>query len=434
MKKELENPNPDETCFVISPIGEPESETRKRSDNVFRNIISPAAEENGLAAIRADQISEPGYVTTQVIQHILQDKLVVADLTDRNANVFYEYALRHAFQKPVVQLLQAGQEPPFNLLGIRTISYTLDLEGGTKAREEVSKQIRTVLTRGFRVNSPVTTAITIGESAPQDINRLILSTIQEQFEMLNKKVAEIPNLKDVIPPAVKDRTEQILGRYASEIDLLQAVRYAGVIGIYKRREAALKSFSRSIDEESREIMVVGSSLKGLLQKEEYRDIAEKLRFKADRGLVHVKFLLTHPIVADFRAGQENRRPTEIGLEIINTLKTLKEWNGKFCHVRLYLGTPTCFAIKTSNKMLINPYPYVAVSYDSPCLLLEYSPEGGTERPSYFFDEFNRGHFEAWDSNLSVHVKDYDAAIAHFEKQLSDYATGVESILDRGKSF
>lgn len=436
MQKDLDSVKPEETCFVISPIGLPNSAVRKRSDIVFHNIISPAAQENGLVAIRADQISTPGNITTQVIRHILHDKLVVADLTDRNANVFYEYALRHAFRKPVVQLLIADQEPPFNLLGIRTIDYSLDLEGGTRARQDVSKQIANVLKPGFKVDSPVTTAAQIEEltRGPQDINQVILTTIQEQFEHLNKRVSEIPNLKELIPPAVRDHTQDILRSYAEEIDLLKAVKYAGVVGIHKRREMALKNFSRAIDEESKEIMVVGSSLKGLLQRDEYGEIAEKLRFKADRGLVHVKFLLTHPIVADFRAGQENRRPTEIGLEIIQTLNILKEWNNEYRHVRLYLGTPTCFAIKTSNKMLINPYPYVAVSYDSPCLLLEYSPEGGTERPSYFFEEFNKGHFEAWDSSLSVHVKNYDAAIEYFHRSLGDYAKSVESILDLGKSF
>lgn len=421
MVKEQESSSYDKTCLVISPIGEPDSTVRKRSDVVFNNIIIPAAEENDLEAIRADQISTPGMITAQIIQHILNDKIVVADLTDQNANVFYEYALRHAFRKPVVQLLYANQELPFDLLGIRTIEYALDLESGMRAREELSNQISAVLQKGFNVVSPVTMAAQIEEltRSPQDIDQVILTTIQEQFERLHNR---------------RDQTDEVLRQYAEEIELLRAVRYAGVIGICKRRQVALNAFSRAIDEESKEIMVIGSSLKGLLQKEEYRGIIEKLHFKTDHAGVHVKFLLTHPIVADFRAVQENRRPTEIGLEIINSLKTLKEWDKHYCHVRLYLGTPTCFAIKTSNKMLINPYPYLSVSYDSPCLLLGYSAESSVERPNYFFDEFNRGHFEAWDSSLSVQVENYDASIEHFQKMLKEYASGVDSILTRGKSF
>lgn len=421
MRREQESINPEETCFVISPIGEPNSKTRKRSDIVLETIIKPAAEENGLKTVRADQISAPGMITAQVIQHILNDRIVVADLTDQNPNVFYEYALRHAFQKPVVQLLYTDQEVPFNLLGIRTIEYALDLEGGTKARDEVDRQIAAALEKGYTVVSPVTMAAQLQAlgHGPQDINHLILSTIQEQFDRLNNR---------------RDQTEEVLQLYAGEIDLLKAVRYAGVTGICKRRQVALKCFSRAIDEESREIMVIGSSLKGLFQKEEYQEVLDKLRFKAERGMVHVKFLLTHPIVADFRAVAENRRSTEIGLEIINSLQALKEWNDQYCQVRLYLGTPTCFAIKTSNKMLINPYPYLSVSYDSPCLLLEYSPEASGVSSGYFFEEFNSAHFEAWDSSLSVQIDDYDAAIGYFRKMLGDYASGVETILSRGKSF
>jgi len=48
--------NDEKTCFVISPIGKEESETRKRSDSVLRHIIKPAAEECGYTAVRADEI------------------------------------------------------------------------------------------------------------------------------------------------------------------------------------------------------------------------------------------------------------------------------------------------------------------------------------------------------------------------------------------
>ena len=39
-------------------------------------------------------------ITSQVLQHVTEDALVVADLTGRNPNVFYELALRHAIRKP----------------------------------------------------------------------------------------------------------------------------------------------------------------------------------------------------------------------------------------------------------------------------------------------------------------------------------------------
>lgn len=87
------------TCFVIAPIGEPGSETRRRSDQILNHVIKPVAKQAGYAAVRADEEGEPGLITHQVIQHLLDDPLVIADLTGRNPNVFYELAIRHAINK-----------------------------------------------------------------------------------------------------------------------------------------------------------------------------------------------------------------------------------------------------------------------------------------------------------------------------------------------
>jgi hypothetical protein len=83
-------------------------------------------------------------------------------------------------------------------------------------------------------------------------------------------------------------------------------------------------------------------------------------------------------------------------------------------------------------MLVNPYPYISVSFDSPCLHLEYSSEGGTERPGYFFDEFNSRHFGAWDTDLAVHITDFNAAIDFYTSNLQDYSKCVEDLIMRGK--
>lgn len=48
------------TCFVIGPIGDEGSETRRRSDQVLKYIIAEVVEEFGYEALRADQIADPG--------------------------------------------------------------------------------------------------------------------------------------------------------------------------------------------------------------------------------------------------------------------------------------------------------------------------------------------------------------------------------------
>ena len=112
----------EKACLVIAPIGKTDTETRKRSDVVLEYVIKPAARECGYDAKRSDEISDAGMITSQVIQRIFNDPLVVADLTDSNPNVFYELALRHISQKPLVQLIEKGQIIPFDISGMRTIS------------------------------------------------------------------------------------------------------------------------------------------------------------------------------------------------------------------------------------------------------------------------------------------------------------------------
>lgn len=50
-------------------------------------IVRPAAEKLGLECVRADQLPDPGQITTQIIDRIVGAKMVVADLTGANPNV-----------------------------------------------------------------------------------------------------------------------------------------------------------------------------------------------------------------------------------------------------------------------------------------------------------------------------------------------------------
>jgi hypothetical protein len=108
-------------CFYISPIGEEDSEQRRHSDFLMEYIITPAVKEFGLNVVRADQIGKPGMIGKQVLEHILKARLVVADLSFHNPNVFYELCLRHATRLPTVQVKRTVDVIPFDLQQYRTI-------------------------------------------------------------------------------------------------------------------------------------------------------------------------------------------------------------------------------------------------------------------------------------------------------------------------
>ncbi|SHE91324.1 hypothetical protein SAMN04487965_0933 [Microbulbifer donghaiensis] len=111
----------DSVCFYVTPIGEDGSEQRKHSDLFLGSIIEPAIEQLGLKVVRADGIETPGLITNQVIEYILNARLVVVDLSFSNPNVFYELALRHAARLPTVQVIRKGDKIPFDISQFRTL-------------------------------------------------------------------------------------------------------------------------------------------------------------------------------------------------------------------------------------------------------------------------------------------------------------------------
>lgn len=150
----------DHSCFVICPIGEDGSDTRRRSDQVLKHIIRPAAKECGYTAVRADEIDKPGLITSQVIQRVVGDKLVIADLTDMNPNVFYELAIRHAIKKPLVQLIEKGQRIPFDVAGTRTVYVDhRDLDSVDSARIEIVRQIKSFDSGTEEFDTPISVAV-----------------------------------------------------------------------------------------------------------------------------------------------------------------------------------------------------------------------------------------------------------------------------------
>ncbi len=180
---------------MISPIGEPETSVRERADIVLHYIIEPALKPFGYKAVRADDIDRPGVITTQVIQHVLNDPLVIADLTDRNPNVFYELAIRHFIREPFIQIIQEGEPIPFDIAGTRTVFVDHNnLPKASEATENIRSQIESLETNPDDLDTPITTSIDLQRirqsETPQD--RLLL----ESFQALMR--VEIGNLSEVI--------------------------------------------------------------------------------------------------------------------------------------------------------------------------------------------------------------------------------------------
>jgi hypothetical protein len=148
-------------CFYVTPIGAEDSEQRLHSDLFLGSIVEPALAAFEMDVVRADQIGKPGLITAQVIEHIVNSRLVIADLSFHNPNVFYEVALRHACRKPIVQIIRIADPIPFDLDQVRTIKvdttniYSL-VPQIESYRSEIANQVRRALEGTGPIENPLT--------------------------------------------------------------------------------------------------------------------------------------------------------------------------------------------------------------------------------------------------------------------------------------
>ncbi len=130
-----------DTCFVMMPFA-------AQLGGYFATIWEPAIEKAGLKAVRADDAQfGPGKIIDQIYRSIRESKVLIADLTTRNPNVFYELGLAHALEKPVVLVSGSEDDNPFDLRHIRVIFYdTSDPFWGQKLIDKVAENILSALT------------------------------------------------------------------------------------------------------------------------------------------------------------------------------------------------------------------------------------------------------------------------------------------------
>jgi hypothetical protein len=177
------------TCFIISPIGEDGSLTRKRSDQLFNHAIKPAVEKFEYIAVRADRIAKPGIITTQVIEQLINSELAIVDLTERNPNVYYELGIRH-----MVQIADPEEVIPFDIGNVRTIKVDYRFVNSMEVcRDEIINQIEEIENNKVPVESPVTfteNLASVSKNKPEKQEKINIELLSE-MQYLKSELDEL---------------------------------------------------------------------------------------------------------------------------------------------------------------------------------------------------------------------------------------------------
>jgi hypothetical protein len=125
-------------CFVLMPFNE-------EIDQVYEDHIKPVVESSGIICQRADNVYSTGLITSDIWEKIVRARFIIADLTGKNPNVFYEVGLAHALGKEVVLLTQSMDHVPFDLKALRCIVYAFTPRGSKELESKLKSTVTGIM-------------------------------------------------------------------------------------------------------------------------------------------------------------------------------------------------------------------------------------------------------------------------------------------------
>lgn len=122
----------DNMCFVLMPF------TQSWSTRIYSKILVPIIKKCSLEPVRADNLF--GHDVMEDIWSAINSAfIIVADVTGRNPNVFYELGIAHTLGKNVIVITQDKSDVPFDIQGLRFIEYADNQDGYEILENQLSR-------------------------------------------------------------------------------------------------------------------------------------------------------------------------------------------------------------------------------------------------------------------------------------------------------
>lgn len=125
-------------CFVLMPFSE------DWSDRIWGQHLMRIVTDCDMECIRADDLYK-SHILNSIWQGIQESRVIIADITGKNANVMYELGLAHALKKDVIILTQSEQDIPFDLQQYRYLLYQDNSDGYAQLETEIPRYLKELL-------------------------------------------------------------------------------------------------------------------------------------------------------------------------------------------------------------------------------------------------------------------------------------------------
>ncbi len=194
-------------CFVMMPFKSP-------FDLYYESIFKPAIKATELKPIRADDLFRPSVIVSDLWGMVQRADILLAELTTKNPNVFYELGLAHAIGKPVILVSETMDDVPFDLQQLRVILYDKnDPMWGEKLCKDITASINETLA------SPI-------EAVPNIFRKKVKSQAPEQdatiarIEELEKAVRKLLTKSQSFSSSSSSSSRSSLEMAKDELELI----------------------------------------------------------------------------------------------------------------------------------------------------------------------------------------------------------------------
>jgi hypothetical protein len=214
-----------EECFVIMPFG-------GWFDSYYTAIFIPAIEATGLRSVRADDIFRPSPIINDIWAFTKRAKIVLADLSKKNPNVFYELGLAHSLSKPAILVTEAITDVPFDLQSLRVIVYNKDEpDWGNILKRKITNSIQEVLDAPQSAVLPTFLNVRDASPRPQvSAHEKELLNIRQEIDSMRREMGHgtPPNVPPPIGPGeARDLIASMLTAKAPEYLIVREVGSRG---------------------------------------------------------------------------------------------------------------------------------------------------------------------------------------------------------------
>ena len=118
-------------------------------NHVYHTAIKPALQTCGYHPVRADDTPLPGNAPEEVIRSIISADIVVAEISEESANIFYELGVSHCTGNKTITVASDSSGLPFDLRTYRTLLYSPDERGLKLLKSDLVTAIKALEAHGM---------------------------------------------------------------------------------------------------------------------------------------------------------------------------------------------------------------------------------------------------------------------------------------------